>query len=81
MQLRELETKNVVMGIITGIVVGTVLIVAVSVGFGWWAYKLHERQETTYDEQGRVVARARMDKSTPTRPTAHDERGGWIWKL
>ncbi len=71
MRLRELETKNIVMGIITGIVVGTVLILGLVVLFGWYFYLLHERQETTYFVEDGGVARASSCEHDATRPTTH----------
>lgn len=71
MQRRESETKNIVMGIITGIICGTVLILGLVVLFGWYFYILHERQETTYFVEEGDVARASSCEHDATRPTTH----------
>ena len=55
-------------------ILGSVIIVTLSLVFGWYFYRSHENQSTWYDEHGRVVASPRPDKSAPSLPTAHDTK-------
>ncbi len=71
MQIVELETKTIVMGIITGKVCGTVLILGLVVLFGWYFYLLHERQETIYYVEDGGVAPRMWENPTNACPTTH----------